>query len=151
MSAFEAIPGITKTALWSSWRATRRELKRVPRRDVLDFLEYDVDPNVWINRLLSRLRSGEYAPEKPIRYPVAKSKGFDRIITLPHVPVSFCTGRSSIICSQEQSANRRGMCIFCKLRYRESFEALKRKFGLKMKQQKLMRQIIKLNRQMFSM
>ena len=86
MSAFEAIPGITKTALWNSWRATRRGLKRVPRRDVLDFLEYDVDPNVWINRLLSRLRSGEYAPEKPTRYPVAKSKGFDRIITLPHVP-----------------------------------------------------------------
>ena len=86
MTSFEPIPGISKNSLWISWRATRRELKRVRRRDVLDFLEYDVDPNVWINRLLRRLRSGEYSPEKPTRYPVAKSKGFDRIITLPHIP-----------------------------------------------------------------
>jgi hypothetical protein len=86
MSVFEAIPGITKDALWNSWRETRRNLKRVPRRDILDFLEYDADPNVWISRLLRRLRSGEYSPEKPTRYPVAKSKGFDRIITLPHIP-----------------------------------------------------------------
>jgi hypothetical protein len=82
----ERIPGITKSALWNAWKAVRSQLKKAPRRDVLDYLEYDIDPDVWINRLLRRLKIGEYTPEKPIRYSLAKSKGFDRIITVPRVP-----------------------------------------------------------------
>jgi len=82
----DRIPGITRSALWNAWKAVRSQLKRAPRRDVLDYLEYDIDPDVWINRLLNRLRTGEYAPEKPIRYSLAKSKGFDRIITVPRIP-----------------------------------------------------------------
>jgi hypothetical protein len=82
----ERIPGITKSALWNAWKAVRSQLKKAPRRDVLDYLEYDIDPDVWINRLLARLKIGEYAPEKPIRYSLAKSKGFDRIITVPRIP-----------------------------------------------------------------
>jgi hypothetical protein len=71
----ERIPGITRSALWNAWKAVRSQLKKAPRRDVLDYLEYDIDPDVWINRLLNRLKIGEYTPEKPIRYSLAKSKG----------------------------------------------------------------------------
>ena len=84
--AKSAILGVTKSALWSAWKEVRRQLKRAPRRDVLDYLEYDIDPNVWITRLLRRLESEDYSPERPQRFTVAKSKGFDRIITLPSVP-----------------------------------------------------------------
>lgn len=84
--AKSAISGITKSALWSAWKEVRRQLKRAPRRDVLDYLEYDIDPNVWITRLLRRLENEEYSPERPQRCTVAKSKGFDRIITIPSVP-----------------------------------------------------------------
>lgn len=78
--------GITESALWSAWREVRRQLKRAPRRDVLDYLEYDIDPNVWITRLLRRLEAEDYSPERPQRFTVAKSKGFDRVITLPSIP-----------------------------------------------------------------
>ena len=72
--------------MWNAWKEVRRHLKRAPRRDVMDYLEYDIDPDVWINRLLRSLKNGDYAPEKPERYPLAKSKGFSRIITVPGVP-----------------------------------------------------------------
>lgn len=84
--ARSTVPGITKSALWSAWKEVRRQLKRAPRRDVLDYLEYDIDPNVWITRLLRCLEGEDYLPEKPQRIKVSKSKGFDRVITLPAVP-----------------------------------------------------------------
>jgi hypothetical protein len=80
------IKGITRTALWSGWKAVRQELKKVPHRDVIDFLEYDLDPNVWINRLLRQISEGHYEPTTPMRYTLAKSKGFSRLITRPHIP-----------------------------------------------------------------
>ncbi len=82
----EALRGVTKSTLWSAWKEVRRQLKRAPRRDVLDYLEYDIDPDVWIGRLLRRLAAGEYSPERPHRYTLAKSKGFDRVITVPAIP-----------------------------------------------------------------
>lgn len=86
MRKLEPIRGVTKSALWSAWKEVRRQLKRSPRRDVLDYLEYDIDPDVWIDRLLRRLSSGEYSPERPNRFSLAKSKGFDRVITVPEIP-----------------------------------------------------------------
>lgn len=86
MKKHEAIRGVTKSTLWSAWKEVRRQLKRAPRRDVLDYLEYDIDPDVWIGRLLRRLAAGEYSPERPHRYTLAKSKGFDRVITVPGIP-----------------------------------------------------------------
>jgi hypothetical protein len=86
MGKLVRIQGISKSTLWRSWKEVRRQLKKAPRRDVLDYLEYDIDPDVWINRLLRRLASGEYSPERPTRYTLAKSKGFDRIITVPAIP-----------------------------------------------------------------
>lgn len=84
--ATERIPGINRSALWSAWKEVRRLLKRSARRDVLDYLEYDIDPDVWINRLLRNLNSEDYIPERPVRHSVAKKKGFDRIISVPAIP-----------------------------------------------------------------
>lgn len=80
------IRGISRTSLWKSWKAVRRELKNSSVRDVVDFLDFDVNPNVWINRLLALITSGKYEPEIPKRFTLGKSKGFSRTMTLPAVP-----------------------------------------------------------------
>jgi len=80
------IRGISRTSLWTSWKAVRKELRQSTIRDVVDFLDYDVNPDVWINRLLARIASGEYEPETPKRFTLGKSKGFSRNMTLPAVP-----------------------------------------------------------------
>lgn len=80
------IRGISRSALWTSWKKIRKELKRSARRDVIDFLEYDIDPDVWINRLIRQIESGEYEPSFPQRFSLAKGSGFSRRMTAPTVP-----------------------------------------------------------------
>ena len=80
------IPRISRTSLWRSWKAVRKELKNLSIRDVVDFLEYDVDPDVWINRLLASISQGTYEPQPPRRFTLGKSKGFSRTMALPAVP-----------------------------------------------------------------
>ena len=80
------IPGISKTSLWRAWKGIRTDLKRSSLRDVIDYLEYDVDPNVWIRNLLRSIASGPYEPEQPIEFTLAKSTGFNRVMTLPSIP-----------------------------------------------------------------
>jgi len=80
------IRGINRTSLWRSWKAVRKELKNSSIRDVVDFLDFDVNPNVWINRLLARVASGEYEPEVARRFTLGKSLGFSRVMTLPAIP-----------------------------------------------------------------
>ncbi|HVA79504.1 MAG TPA: hypothetical protein VNF29_01110 [Candidatus Binataceae bacterium] len=55
-------------------------------RDVVDFLEFDLEPDVWINRLLAELANGTYEPVPPQRYWIAKGNGFSRQMTLPGIP-----------------------------------------------------------------
>lgn len=55
-------------------------------RDVVDFLEYDIDPDVWIGRLIRQIESGSYEPRTPQRFSLAKSRGFSRTMTSPHIP-----------------------------------------------------------------
>jgi hypothetical protein len=55
-------------------------------RDVIDYLEYDVDPDVWIKRLLRQIETGTYVPSVPVRFTLAKSNGFTRTMTVPSVP-----------------------------------------------------------------
>src|SRR5258708_35650862 len=81
-----AIRGISRTSLWRSWKTIRKELRKATIRDVVDFLDYDVNPDVWINRLLARIKSGHYETETPIRFTLGKSKGFLRTMTLPAIP-----------------------------------------------------------------
>ena len=81
-----SIPNISRTSVWKSWKAVRNELKNSSIRDVVDFLDYDVNPDVWINRLINSIRQGTYEPEAPRRFSLGKSKGFSRTMTLPAVP-----------------------------------------------------------------
>jgi len=80
------IRGISRTSLWRSWKSVRGELRKASIRDVSDFLEYDIAPDVWINRLLRQIADGNYEPSTPRRFTLAKSKGFSRRMTLPAIP-----------------------------------------------------------------
>ena len=81
-----AIRGISRTSIWRSWKTIRKELRNATIRDVVDFLDYDVNPDVWINRLLARIKTGHYETETPTRFTLGKSKGFSRTMTLPAIP-----------------------------------------------------------------
>jgi hypothetical protein len=76
---------ITKTSLWTAWKAIRKQLHNSSVRDVVDHLEYDIDPNVWIQQLLEQIRRGTYEPSSPRRFTLAKSKGFSRRMTVPSI------------------------------------------------------------------
>jgi hypothetical protein len=64
-------------------------------RDVVDYLEYDIEPDVWIRRILRRIQAGSYEPDSPIRFPVAKANGFTRTMTLPSIP-DLCLYRALV-------------------------------------------------------
>lgn len=72
------VQGITKASLWKSWRNVRKQLSRTLLRDVTDFVEYDIDPDWWIKRLLVDIEAGHYEPTTVHRFSVAKKMGFSR-------------------------------------------------------------------------
>lgn len=80
------ITGISKTSLWGAWKEVRIEVKNSTIRDVVDFLDYDIDPDIWIGRLLRQVKTGGYEPQTPLRFTLAKSGGFKRRLTFPSVP-----------------------------------------------------------------
>lgn len=82
----QRIPGITKTSLWTAWKAIRRDLKRSSIRDVVDHLEFDINPDFWIKRLLTQIAEGSYEPSAPRRFTLGKSRGISRTMTMPAVP-----------------------------------------------------------------
>src|SRR5260370_28833165 len=81
-----AIKGISKTSLWSTWKTIRAELRNASIRDVIDFVDYDIDPDKWIQRLLDQISSGRYEPATPFRFTIGKSNGFSRTMTQPAIP-----------------------------------------------------------------
>lgn len=80
------VQGITKASLWESWKNVRKQLSRTFLRDVTDFVEYDIDPDWWIKRLLVDIETGRYEPATVHRFSVAKKMGFSRRMTMPSVP-----------------------------------------------------------------
>jgi hypothetical protein len=80
------IAGITKSGLWAAWKYVRKEMRHSSVRDVVDFVEYDIDPDVWIARLLTQIAGGRYEPKSPRRFTLAKSTGFSRWMALPAIP-----------------------------------------------------------------
>jgi hypothetical protein len=78
--------GVSKSSLWLAWKEIRVQLRSASVRDVIDFLDYDIEPDVWITRLLRQISLGAYEPDKPLRFPVAKSPSFKRILTFPGIP-----------------------------------------------------------------
>ena len=69
------INGISKTSLWAAWKEVRIEVKNSTVRDIVDFLDYDIQPDVWIDRLLGQIAAGSYEPQTPSRFALAKSGG----------------------------------------------------------------------------
>jgi len=63
----------------------RGDLRRASIRDVIDYVDYDVDPEKWIGRLLLQISSGQYEPQTPLRFSIGKSNGFSRTITQPAI------------------------------------------------------------------
>ena len=61
-----AIPNISRTSIWNTWKVVRKELRNSSIRDVVDFLDYDVNPNFWIKRLVNNIRRGTYEPDPSI-------------------------------------------------------------------------------------
>ena len=80
------IHGIAKTSMWSAWKSIRTQLRQSTVRDVVDFLDYDIEPDIWIRRLLRQIGTGFYEPATPTRFTLAKSGGFKRRLTIPAVP-----------------------------------------------------------------
>lgn len=80
------IQGITLRTLWASWRSIRTELKKATVRDVVDYLEYDLNPNKWMLQVLRQLAAGTYEPKPPQLFYLAKSRGFRRLMTMPQIP-----------------------------------------------------------------
>jgi hypothetical protein len=81
-----SIPCVSRTSIWRTWKAVRKELKHSSIRDLVDYLEYDVNPDVWITRLVQSIKLGTYEPASPRRFALGKSKGFSRTMTLPAIP-----------------------------------------------------------------
>ena len=81
-----AIKGISKTSLWSTWKIIRAEIRNATIRDVIDFVDYDVHPDKWIQTLLNQISSGRYEPATPFRFTIGKSNGFSRTMTQPAIP-----------------------------------------------------------------
>ncbi|MFY9936551.1 MAG: RNA-directed DNA polymerase [Silvibacterium sp.] len=80
------IKGISKTSLWNSWKTIRKDLRNASIRDVIDFVDYDIDPNKWILRLLQQISEDRYEPTTPLRFTLGKSNGFSRTCTQPSIP-----------------------------------------------------------------
>jgi hypothetical protein len=55
-------------------------------RDVIDFVDYDIDPDKWINVLLSQISSNRYEPATPTTFLLGKGNGFSRTMTQPAIP-----------------------------------------------------------------
>ncbi len=85
-NVYRNISGINKSSLWQAWKEIRSELRHSTVRDVIDFLDYDIEPDIWIRRLLRQVKSGTYEPLPPIRFSLAKSGGFKRRLTVPAIP-----------------------------------------------------------------
>ena len=77
---------ITKSRLWKSWKEIRKRLRYSQLRDIVDFIDYDVNPDTWITRVINQISTGSYEPSRPTRYSIGKSRGFSRWMTLPEIP-----------------------------------------------------------------
>ena len=80
------ILGINRTSLWSAWKNIRNQLPKASVRDITDYVEFDIDPDWWIKKLLENIKNGRYEPASPYRFTLCKNMGFSRQMTFPHIP-----------------------------------------------------------------
>lgn len=77
---------ITKSRLWKSWKEIRKRLRYGQLRDIVDHIDYDVNPDTWITRVHHQINTGSYEPSRPTRFSIGKSRGFSRWMTFPEIP-----------------------------------------------------------------
>jgi hypothetical protein len=78
---------ITRALLLRAWKEVRGTLMRYSFRDALDFVEYDIDPEKWITRLVYSLRDGTYRPHPAsVGYLTKSANGFRRQMSYPDIP-----------------------------------------------------------------
>lgn len=80
------IRGINKSSLWEAWKNIRKQLPKASIRDITDYVEFDINPDWWIEKLLKDIETGRYEPASPYRFTLAKKIGFSRQMTFPHIP-----------------------------------------------------------------
>ena len=53
---------------------------------MIDFVDFDIDPDKWIQTLLVQISGDRYEPLSPHRFTIGKSNGFSRTMTRPAIP-----------------------------------------------------------------
>ncbi len=71
--------------LRKTWATVRKELRQIPIRDSVEWIDWVHTVNNTLPDLRDDIRSGQYQPSSPTRYELAKSKGSFRYMTCPNV------------------------------------------------------------------
>src|SRR6266566_32608 len=77
------IIGVNKSSLWLAWKEIRAQLRNASVRDVIDFLDYDIEPNVWIERMLRHISSGGFRAKPSVSI---STREVTQLQTDSHVP-----------------------------------------------------------------
>ncbi|MEQ8667461.1 MAG: RNA-directed DNA polymerase [Rhodospirillales bacterium] len=78
--------GLSSSEIWQAWKLIRKELRNSAKRDVVDYLEFDISPEVWIHRLCRQVRTLKFEPARPSTFFIAKGGGFNRRMATPSIP-----------------------------------------------------------------
>ena len=71
--------------LKKTWSTLRKELRQVPLRDAVDWIDWVHTVDGTLPILVEEIRNGQYQPSSPTRYELAKRKGSFRYMTMPNV------------------------------------------------------------------
>jgi Reverse transcriptase (RNA-dependent DNA polymerase) len=78
---------LTRALLLRAWKEVRGSIMRYSYRDALDHVEYDIEPEKWISRLIATVRDGTYRPHPAtIGYLTKSTSGFRRQMSYPDLP-----------------------------------------------------------------
>ena len=82
----EAFRGLFCLAsLKKTWSTLRKELRQVPLRDAVDWIDWVHTVDGTLPFLVEDILQGQYQPSTPTRYELAKNKGSFRYMTMPNV------------------------------------------------------------------
>src|SRR5215510_3034847 len=71
--------------LEKTWTTLRKELRQVPLRDAIDWIDWVHTVDGTLPILVEDILKGQYQPSTPTRYELAKSMGSFRYMTMPNV------------------------------------------------------------------
>lgn len=71
--------------LKKTWSTLRKELRQIPLRDAVDWIDWVHTVDITLPILVDEIRNGQYQPSSPTRYELAKGKGSFRYMTMPNV------------------------------------------------------------------